>query len=313
MSIPAIPLRSIPTLPVDHIPAGISIPLSPLPSSFPPFTRHNETPSPVTIPAEDPFPRITKYLRDYVSRGISVASLLTSLQAAETPSFTAESFLAATGASASLDFFFVVSGSAVAPAEKWQLLAALQLLTETPFENRLLACVTALEKTAGIVATQDFIAFIPAFSRLLSAVIPVFFDRFQRNAFDPQGFLKQRIPANSTIPAGEAILLLRNTLEGIETVLQSSETPLPRGLEGWETTLGVRDVAPTMLREKLLGHVGNESDWLTRLEFRGEVAEWLEASGAPASPISAGFAEMVFAREKEGSLLRVGVSRGIES
>lgn len=261
---------------------------------------------------EDPFPRFSGYLRDYVSRGIPVASLQTNLQVAETPSFTAESFLAATGVSASLDFFYVVSGSAVAPAEKCHILALLQLLTETPLENRLFACVTALEKTAGVVSTQDFVAFIPAFSRLISAVLPVFVDRFQRNAFDPQGFLKQQIPAISAIPAGNAATLLRRTLEGIETVLQTSETPLPRDLKGWETTLGVRNVSPAVLREKLLGHEGNESDWLTRLEFRGEVADWLEASGAPATPISAGFADMVFAREKEGSLLRVRVSRGIE-
>ena len=311
-SIPAVPLQSVPSLPIHQIPAEISIPLSPLPTTFPPFARHNETPSPVDNPEEDPFPRITKYLRDYVSRGISVSSLLTSLQLAETPSFTAESFLAANGASAPLDFFYVVSGSAVAPAEKRHLLALLQLMTETPLENRLFACVTALDTTAGIVSTQSFIAFIPAFSRLISAILPAFIDRFQRNAFDPQGFLKRQIPAISSIPAGEAAFLLRHTLEGIETVLQTSETPLPRGLNEWETTLGVRNVSPTVLREKLLGHVGNQSDWLTRLEFRGEVAEWLEACGAPATPISAGFAEMVFAREKEGWLLRVGVSRGID-
>ena len=310
-SIPAVPLQSVPSLPIDRIPAGISIPLSPLPS-FPSFPHPNETPSPGNPPVEDPFPRFSGYLRDYVSRGIPVASLQTNLQVAETPSFTAESFLAATGVSASLDFFYVVSGSAVAPAEKCHILALLQLLTETPLENRLFACVTALEKTAGVVSTQDFVAFIPAFSRLISAVLPVFVDRFQRNAFDPQGFLKQQIPAISAIPAGNAATLLRRTLEGIETVLQTSETPLPRDLKGWETTLGVRNVSPAVLREKLLGHEGNESDWLTRLEFRGEVADWLEASGAPATPISAGFADMVFAREKEGSLLRVRVSRGIE-
>ena len=310
-SIPAVPLQSVPSLPIDRIPAGISIPLSPLPS-FPSFPHPNETPSPGNPPVEDPFPRFSGYLRDYVSRGIPVASLQTNLQVAETPSFTAESFLAATGVSASLDFFYVVSGSAVAPAEKCHILALLQLLTETPLENRLFACVTALEKTAGVVTTQDFVAFIPAFSRLISAVLPVFVDRFQRNAFDPQGFLKQQIPAISAIPAGNAATLLRRTLEGIETVLQTSETPLPRDLKGWETTLGVRNVSPAVLREKLLGHEGNESDWLTRLEFRGEVADWLEASGAPATPISAGFADMVFAREKEGSLLRVRVSRGIE-
>ena len=310
-SIPAVPLQSVPSLPIDRIPAGISIPLSPLPS-FPSFPPPNETPSPGNPPVEDPFPRFSGYLRDYVSRGIPVASLQTNLQVAETPSFTAESFLAATGVSASLDFFYVVSGSAVAPAEKCHILALLQLLTETPLENRLFACVTALEKTAGVVSTQDFVAFIPAFSRLISAVLPVFVDRFQRNAFDPQGFLKQQIPAISAIPAGNAATLLRRTLEGIETVLQTSETPLPRDLKGWETTLGVRNVSPAVLREKLLGHEGNESDWLTRLEFRGEVADWLEASGAPATPISAGFADMVFAREKEGSLLRVRVSRGIE-
>ena len=310
-SIPAVPLQSVPSLPIDRIPAGISIPLSPLPS-FPSFPHPNETPSPGNPPVEDPFPRFSGYLRDYVSRGIPVASLQTNLQVAETPSFIAESFLAATGVSASLDFFYVVSGSAVAPAEKCHILALLQLLTETPLENRLFACVTALEKTAGVVTTQDFVAFIPAFSRLISAVLPVFVDRFQRNAFDPQGFLKQQIPAISAIPAGNAATLLRRTLEGIETVLQTSETPLPRDLKGWETTLGVRNVSPAVLREKLLGHEGNESDWLTRLEFRGEVADWLEASGAPATPISAGFADMVFAREKEGSLLRVRVSRGIE-